>query len=100
MVHGYAGVEQIVGDDSPMAAPPDGFRTHDRGATRLGEIDQFPKAVAERVGHCVVGVVVEALVLPKRVLSGRCFAAAAAQAPERGQMLVSDTCFDERRAKR
>src|SRR5437667_6596096 len=99
MLDRHAGVEQIVGDDSSMAAPPDSLGTHDCSTLASRDLAEFLNALAKSVSHRVVGVVVKALVLPERVLSGRRFAAASAQAAERGEMLVSDSCFGERRAK-
>ena len=56
--------EEIVGDDPPMAAPPDGLGAHDRGSALTGEAHKLVEAGGELVREGVIGVIVEALVLP------------------------------------
>src|SRR6185437_1665197 len=67
VLDGKARGDQVVGDDPAMAAPPDGFRAHHRGATLARELQQLLEAGAElgRVG--VIGVVAETRLAPQRV---------------------------------
>src|SRR5437660_1590334 len=63
--------EEIVGDDPAMAAPPHRLRAHDRAAPPASQLDEPGKARAERVACGVVGVIVEAAVLPQRIAPRR-----------------------------
>ena len=56
--------KQLVGDDSTVAAPPHSLGTHDRQAVGLRPFDEGVEVGAEFLGQAVVGVVVEAAVLP------------------------------------
>src|SRR5699024_1189053 len=62
-----AGGQQIVGDDAPVTSPPDCFRAHDCGAILSCGLGQVSKRVVKCCCQCVVGVVVEATILPPGV---------------------------------
>jgi hypothetical protein len=88
--------DEIVRDDAPMAAPPDGFGAHDRGACGVTPFAQPREAGVEFLAQSVVSVVVEAGVLPESVDRRRYAALRPAQAAKRRQMLVADLSFGER----
>ena len=88
--HLVARCEQMIRDDAAMASPPHGLGAHD-GCPRLRpKLPQPLEAQAEVFAHRVVGVIVEARVVPEGVGLGRDVALESAQAPERSQMLVTD----------
>src|SRR5438067_2097360 len=61
------GAEQIVGDDAPVAAPPERLGAHHGGRHLESELTQPREARGERGAHGVVGVVVETRVLPEGI---------------------------------
>ena len=88
--HGFASCDEIIRDDAPMASPPHGFGAHDGAAPGVTEFPQFGESASEGVAHCVVSVMVKALVRPKGVDCRRHPAAAAAQPAECGYVGVAD----------
>jgi hypothetical protein len=62
--HGLTGGEQVIGDEAALAAPPHRLRAHDGAASRAPAVAQSFETAAEGLGHGVVGVIVEAVVLP------------------------------------
>ncbi len=65
--NGFTVYQQVVGNDAPVTAPPDGLGTHDGTSVFPTQCDQFAKAIMERVGKRVIGKIVKALVLPETV---------------------------------
>ena len=59
--------QEIVADESAVAAPVDGFRTHVGRDFLLREAEQLLDAVAKVVGGHVVGVVAEAFITERGV---------------------------------
>ena len=59
MIHGMIVHQQVVGDDTAMASPPDRFRTHQRQASVAAKLDQLIKGGGEFITQRVVGVVVK-----------------------------------------
>jgi hypothetical protein len=53
------GGQQIVGDDSPVAAPPHRFRAHDGATLRRTEAAQMRKPFTEAFSRRVGGIVVK-----------------------------------------
>ncbi len=93
MKYGLSCGDQVVRDNSPMAAPPDRLGTHDGASPRPPAFAQGSQAGLEGFGHGVVGIVVKALVLPECV-HGRWRAVLfSPQASERGNVLVPDLAF-------
>src|SRR5271169_6421965 len=88
--------DEIIGDDAAMAAPPQALRAHDTCARGFTQFAQGSKARPEFLAHGVVGVIVEARVLPEGVGLGQNVALRSAQPAERGKMLVSDPAGGER----
>ena len=60
-------IEQIIGDDPPVTAPPDGLRAHDRATPISAKLFQPRQPTAELFREGIVGIIVEALVGPKAV---------------------------------
>src|SRR5690606_37283566 len=79
---GGARHDQIVGDDAAVAAPPDGFRAHDRAAALAADVDQMRQSLSKRGAERIVGIIVEAGVGPEAVERARHLALASAQATE------------------
>src|SRR5579863_9493558 len=79
-----------------MASPPDRLRAHDGRARRMAKLAQFFEAQPEVLAHRVIGVVVEARVVPEAVDFGRHVALKAPEPAELGQMLVADAAGAER----
>src|SRR5919108_5789081 len=67
MNDGLAGENQIIGDNPSMAAPPYGFRAHDRAWCCFTQADEFLQSRAKRVAHRVVGIIPETLIFPEAV---------------------------------
>src|SRR5687768_15402599 len=66
--HVVAQTEEVIGHDPSMAAPPHGFRAHDRATLATADGLQAGEAAREfRRGHGVVRIRVEALVLPEAI---------------------------------
>src|SRR5699024_7037125 len=59
--------QQMVGDEPTMAAPPHGFGAHERTAGGSAPVDDGGEVGPELLGQAVVGIVVEAAVLPPGV---------------------------------
>jgi hypothetical protein len=65
--NGSAIGEQIIRDYAAMATPPHRLGTHHRTPALLAELQQ-PSQPGPKIGaHGVIGIAVEAEVLPKRV---------------------------------
>jgi len=64
-------MEEVIGDDPPMTAPPDSFRTHDRAPSPLTPVQQPRQADVKLGGQRVIGIVVETLVRPEAIDLGR-----------------------------
>ena len=58
--HALAFAEQIICDDAPMAAPPDGLGAHDRAPMLAAQFSQLRKACGERLRQGIVGIVPKA----------------------------------------
>src|SRR6266566_4469789 len=87
---------QIVGDDTPVAPPPQRFRTHDGAASVAPQLAQVRETGTKRIAHGVVGIVVKTIVLPECVDIRWHVAFAAAQAAKRHNVLISDSKRHER----
>ena len=88
--HALSRREEIVGDDPPVATPPDGFRAHDRASVLSALLSKSRQAQCERRRQRVVGVIPKATHPPicvKRELSVAC---SAPKATKFGNMLIAD----------
>src|SRR3546814_21153041 len=56
-----------MGDESAVEGPPDGFRAQHRHPPLASEVDKLGQAAPEFVGHRVVRIIVQALILPPTV---------------------------------
>lgn len=90
------GGDEIIGNDPAMASPPDGLCAHDARTGGVTEFAQISEARTERLAHRVIGVIVEACVVPEGVDLGRHARLLSAKSPERGHMLVRDAMRRER----
>jgi hypothetical protein len=88
--HFLARRDQIVSDDAPMAAPPDGLGAHDRTEFLVAQPAQLGEAGLKCRVHGVVGVVVKALVLPERIGCRRHVALVPPQSAEFGDLPIPD----------
>src|SRR5690606_12985784 len=59
--------QQVVGDDAAVAAPPNRFGAHDGAAPLVSDGYQLVQPLAKLIAHCIVGVVVKAVVLPETI---------------------------------
>jgi hypothetical protein len=91
--------EQVVGDDPSVAAPPHRLGAHHGGGPLGAPAVQVVEGVAELLGQRVVGVVVEAAVLPPAVdLVGHALARSSSGEALRPHQVDADR--GERRAER
>ena len=90
MKYALAGCQQVVGDDSSVTAPPQGFRAHDCAVAFVSELAQKRETLKELVAKGVVSIIVKTRIFPERVELGRHLARSAAQTSERRDVLVSD----------
>ena len=67
MENAFARANEIIGDDPPVTAPPNRFRTHDDRALLVPQVAERDQTVVELLGQCVVGVVPKARVFPEQV---------------------------------
>ncbi len=84
------GYDEIVGNDAPVAPPPNCLGTHNYGALCVSQFAQPRKSRSECVGHGVIGVIVKALVRPVGIISRRNFWVSVAQTTESTHVLISD----------
>ena len=89
--HLLAGGEEVVGDDAPVAAPPDGFRAHDRAPVLTTLLSELCQARGEWLRQSVIGIVPEASPPPICVGRGLGEALLAAETAEFCHMLVADS---------
>src|SRR3974390_175936 len=92
--------QEVVCDNSPMTSPPYGLSAHNGTALRVTEIKELREAVAKTFTHRVVGIVVKAVVLPKRIDACWHIAILAAQTTKCRNMPVSNSERFERLRQR
>ena len=90
MKYEFAVGQQVVSDDTPMASPPYRLRTHDRTALVAAKLAKPGEPCTKLTTHCIVGVIVKALILPKRIDARRHIAIPTPQAAERRNVLIPD----------
>ena len=73
MEYGLARRDQIVCDDTAVAPPPDRLSAHDGAPRLLTQRAKARETGMKRFGQAVVGIVVKALILPKRIYVWRNF---------------------------
>src|SRR5437870_2915349 len=100
MKHGFAFVQQIVRDDTSMAAPPYRFRTHDCAALAVSQRAQRVETGPERSGHRVICIIMETVVVPKGVYGRRNAMFPSAQTAERREVIVGDVKLSKRSRQR
>jgi hypothetical protein len=88
--HALSRREQIIGNDPPMASPPNALRAHDGAVAPARERPQAIEPALERLARGVVGIVVKALVLPERIRRRGHLPLPAAQAAEFSDVSVVD----------
>ena len=49
--------QEVIGDNAPVTAPPDGFCAHDRATMAVRKSEQIFEACAERIGFSVICVI-------------------------------------------
>lgn len=57
--------KQIIGNDTPMTAPPDGFRAHQHTALLATLLDKLIQSSLKICRECVISVILETLILPE-----------------------------------
>ena len=87
--------EQVVGDDPPVASPPEDFRTHDRAGAFAGLGDQFGEPFPEWRRQRVVRVVPETSISPERVRRNFGVGLASAQSTQGRDVAIPDLPFAE-----
>ena len=65
-----AGGQQIIRDYSSMAPPPNRFGAHNGAALLSTQLSKPSQTFVKGVSQGVVGIVMKALILPKRVNAG------------------------------
>ena len=76
--------QQVIRDNSAVAAPPHGFGAHDGATLVASQCLQFLYSHPERLSPGVIGIISERCVLPKRIGGRHRGLAAMAQAAKRG----------------
>ena len=90
VTHRLASSDQMVGDDAPVASPPDSFRAHDGASLHLPCRTQSLHAGPKFVAQGVIRVVVKALIPPIAVHLARNMLLTSPQSAELRNSLVSD----------
>ena len=67
MEYGLARRDQVVCDDTAVTPPPDRLGAHDGAPMLLTQRAKARETGMKRLGQAVVGIVVKALILPKRI---------------------------------
>jgi hypothetical protein len=88
--HALAFAEQVIGDDAPMAAPPDGLGAHDRAAVLAAQFSQLRKACGERLRQGIVGIVPKAPHPPIGVRRWFYIFRLSSKTAKRGNMSIAD----------
>ena len=99
MEYGLTRREQIVCNDTAVAPPPDRLGAHDGASLLLTERAKARETGMKGFGQAVVGIIMKALILPKRIYPWRDFVLLSAQASQRGDALISDLVLRERLRK-
>jgi hypothetical protein len=82
------GRNQMISDDPPKAAPPHSLSAHNCTLLGMPQFAQPSQTRLEHLGHCVVCVIVKALILPIPIYIRRYVPTPSAPAPERRNMFV------------
>src|SRR5262245_19153972 len=97
MQHGIARGDQIVGDNSPMTPPQQGFGAHDGAAAFVAEPAQLRKARTKRLRHRVIGKIMKAVMMPEAVGLGRDTRCLGSQTAEGAKVPIGDLELRQRR---
>lgn len=89
--------QQIVGDDSPMATPPECFRAHDGDGVPISESQELLESTAKGGRGGIVRIVTKGGISPKIVVRRRSRARPVSASPERGQMSIRHPDIGQRR---
>ena len=92
--------QQIVGNDPAVTTPPHRFGAHDRGRPLVGEARELVEPFGKGIGQRIIGVIVEAAVLPEAIHFRRDVMGAAPKPAEPSDPVVADLPFGERARKR
>src|SRR5690554_1563147 len=82
--------QQVVGDNSAVAAPPDSFGAHHGAAVFPAQPNKLIKASLKCFCKRVIGIIMETLILPEAVNRGISLLAFVSQAAELFNELVAD----------
>src|SRR4051812_37573676 len=99
MEYGLARRDQIVCDDTAVAPPPHPPTAHDGAPMLLTQRAKACETGMKRFSQAVVGIIVKALILPKRIYAWRNFMLLSAQASQCGDALIADLVWRERLRK-
>ena len=88
--HALAFAEQVIGDDAPMAAPPDGLSARDRAPMLAAQFSQLRKACGERLRQGIVGIVPKAPHPPIDVRRRFYISRFSSKTAKRGDMFIAD----------
>src|SRR6266545_5738818 len=95
MKHGFAFVQQIVRDDTSMAAPPYRFRAHDCATLGVCQSAQCIEAGPEGRGQRTIRVIMKTVIVPKGVYGRRNAMFPSAETSECRDVIVGDVKFGE-----
>lgn len=90
MIDGVAVQQEMVGDDAPVASPPDGFRAHQGQASVGAEGDNLIERGGECLAQGVIGIILETLHPPHGIEVGIDTGLLRPAPAQRGIMPVSD----------
>ena len=96
MEYGLTRRDQIVCNDTAVTPPPDCLGAHDGAPLLLTERAKASETGMKRFGQAVVGIIVKALILPKRIYVWRNFVLLFAEASQPGDALIADLVLCER----
>lgn len=92
--------QQIVGDDTPMTAPPHSFRTHDGPTIVRRQRPQLIQTGLERFSYRVFGIVPEGGDMPERIERRRRPLFPVSQPTKSRQMSITSSYITERSGER
>ena len=93
--YAFAGGQQIVGNDAPVASPPHRFRTHDGAGLPLSHGPQGFQTCPELLRGGIIGVVPEAGIFPVSIRRFLAVFAPPSQPAQTGEVTISNPELSE-----
>ena len=87
--------KQVIRNNAPVAAPPNGLGAHHRATVRPPQLCQGIEAFAKSAGSGIIGIISKRFILPKRVRRRRLALDPPPQTSQRLQMPIPNARFPQ-----